>query len=163
MLKTWKTVMKDLILIHFEFSKFNFGLQNVVPSAYEEKILNDSCHVPGFKIFTILFWKSWVDLPNSAVANISYITHIDSFRWKSCNTKDFVLNLHRSCSEFMWFNALERCWYVLCYQLLYWHFVICLCGFQLMHEKWSPPRFVNFALLQTCLQDFNMSECHLFN
>ena len=49
------TVMKDLILIHFEFSKFNFGLQNVVPSAYEEKIPNDSCHVPAFKIFTILF------------------------------------------------------------------------------------------------------------
>ena len=120
-------------------------------------------HVPRFKIFTILFWKSWVDLPNSVVTYIANVTNIDSFRWKSCKTRDFVLNLHWGCSEFMWFNALERCWYVLCYQLLHWHFVICRCGFQLMHENWSPPRFVNFALFQMCLQGFNMSECHLFN
>ena len=57
----------------------------------------------------------------------------------------------------MWFNALERCWYVLCYQLLHWHFVICRCGFQLMHEKWSPPylwisHFLTFS--RTCVCNF---------
>ena len=67
--------------------------------------------------------------------------NIDSFLWKSCKTRDLLLILHLSISEFMWFNALERSWYLLCYQLLHWHFVICRCGFQLMHEKWSPSRF----------------------